>query len=124
MNHSFKFASEQAQFRFAGKTTVLELDVSGSLDEVDAAVGKAWEAFGGIDVLITNAGAAGKNLSQNEATVEETDLKTTISFLVERPSLNSAVADKSQMCRNCMTYLSVRELNGLALFLRLCHLCS
>ncbi|CAN4118667.1 unnamed protein product [Withania somnifera] len=37
----------------------IELDVSGSGSDIEAAVRKAWDAFGRIDVLVNNAGVRG-----------------------------------------------------------------
>jgi len=39
-----------------GRCKAVELDVSLKEADIQAAVAKAWEAFGGIDILINNAG--------------------------------------------------------------------
>lgn len=39
-----------------GKVDIVPLDVSGSESEIDKAVATSWEKFGGIDILINNAG--------------------------------------------------------------------
>lgn len=43
---------------------VAELDVSADSPAIEAAVAKAWEAFGRIDVLVNNAGIRGNFLRQ------------------------------------------------------------
>lgn len=45
-----------------GKLAIVSLDVSANESAVDAAVETAWNAFGGIDVLINNAGIRGAYL--------------------------------------------------------------
>lgn len=61
----------------------VELDVSSSAATIEAAVEKAWVAFGRIDVLINNAGVRGSvhsplNLSEDEwDSVTKTNLKGT-----------------------------------------------
>ncbi|KAL1548767.1 3-oxoacyl-[acyl-carrier-protein] reductase FabG-like [Salvia divinorum] len=42
-----------------GRAVAVELDVKGSGDAIEAAVNKAWDAFGRIDALINNAGVRG-----------------------------------------------------------------
>ena len=39
-----------------GRAVAVELDVKASGDAIEAAVNKAWDAFGRIDALINNAG--------------------------------------------------------------------
>eukprot|EP01018_Ginkgo_biloba_P022615 Gb_35110 [translate_table: standard] len=39
-----------------GKAAAVPLDVSGTHDQIDAAIERAWKHFGRIDVLINNAG--------------------------------------------------------------------
>lgn len=43
----------------SGRAVAIELDISASESVVDAAVEKAWAAFGYIDVLVNNAGTRG-----------------------------------------------------------------
>ena len=43
------------------RAVAVELDVSGSGASIEAAVNKAWDAFGRVDALINNAGVRGKS---------------------------------------------------------------
>ncbi|KAL1531185.1 3-oxoacyl-[acyl-carrier-protein] reductase FabG-like [Salvia divinorum] len=42
------------------RAVAVELDVSGNRTAIEAAVNKAWDAFGRVDALINNAGVRGK----------------------------------------------------------------
>ncbi|VFQ91131.1 unnamed protein product [Cuscuta campestris] len=55
------------------RAVAVELDVSATGTAIDAAVQRAWDAFGRIDVLINNAGIRGRVHSTLDATEEEWD---------------------------------------------------
>ncbi|XP_047952057.1 3-oxoacyl-[acyl-carrier-protein] reductase FabG-like [Salvia hispanica] len=56
-----------------GRAVAVELDVQGSGDTIEAAVNKAWDAFGRIDALINNAGVRGEVHSPLELSEDEWD---------------------------------------------------
>lgn len=56
--NSLAVGGEDAGAR-SGRAVAIELDVSASESDIDAAVEKAWAAFGYIDVLVNNAGTRG-----------------------------------------------------------------
>ena len=47
-----------------GRAKVVELDVTADGPIIEAAVEKAWSAFGQVDVLINNAGVRGRNVNR------------------------------------------------------------
>ncbi|KAI5663862.1 hypothetical protein M9H77_23185 [Catharanthus roseus] len=51
----------------------IELDISSDSDTIEAAVQKAWDAFGRIDALINNAGVRGRVHTPLDLTEEELD---------------------------------------------------
>ncbi|XP_047945899.1 3-oxoacyl-[acyl-carrier-protein] reductase FabG-like [Salvia hispanica] len=74
-------SAESNHDRVQSRAVPIELDVSASAPTIQAAVAKAWDAFGRIDVLINNAGVRGSvhsplNLSEDEwDSVIRTNLK-------------------------------------------------
>ncbi|XP_073010399.1 uncharacterized protein [Typha latifolia] len=55
----------------AVRSVAIELDVSGKESEIEASVGKAWDAFGRIDALVNNAGVRGGVYSTLDWTEDE-----------------------------------------------------
>ncbi|XP_060177254.1 uncharacterized protein LOC132607337 [Lycium barbarum] len=55
------------------RAVAIELDVSGNGAVIEAAVQKAWDAFGRIDALVNNAGIRGRVHSPLDLTEEEWD---------------------------------------------------
>ena len=44
---------------FAARAVSVQLDVQGSEEHIDAAIQQAWDAFGGLDIIVNNAGYHG-----------------------------------------------------------------
>ncbi|EFJ35590.1 hypothetical protein SELMODRAFT_80710, partial [Selaginella moellendorffii] len=54
----------------------VELDVSASERSIDAAIDRAWSFFGGVDVLINNAGIRGNSLSLSRLQIPSRPVKS------------------------------------------------
>eukprot|EP00897_Mesotaenium_endlicherianum_P007668 jgi/Mesen1/692/ME000109S_10913 len=65
-------AKGQPSFIQPGRACVVALDVAGPEADVDSAVERAWHAFGGLDVVVNNAGTS-VNGSNQASSLDVTD---------------------------------------------------
>lgn len=59
MSLSFPTSSSTTEVDTQPRAVAVELDVSADGNTIDKCIQKAWDAFGGIDALVNNAGVRG-----------------------------------------------------------------
>eukprot|EP00249_Psilotum_nudum_P012860 c24012_g1_i1 orf=357-1202(+) len=109
---AFSLAADDGQLPKPGKAAIVQMDVSKNEEEIDAAVDKAWRAFGKIDVLINNAGYRGPVASLLDWKEEEWD-KVISTNLRGAWLVSKAVGKRMVMAKIGGSIVNISSIGGL-----------